>query len=124
MAPTRARFVTALTALAALAAIAAAPASSAGPGPSKAEICGILPGEGAYSYIKVWNIGCARGRKVAGNAYDRFCEPPERCATDVGEIVKGSVRFNGWTCKVKLGYEFSRQQCAKPGKRLTQESAA
>ena len=65
-----------------------------------------------------------RARKVAGNAYDRFCEPPERCATDVDEIVKGTVRFNGWTCKVELGYEFSRQQCVRAGKRLTQESAA
>jgi hypothetical protein len=93
---------------------------------SKAQdVCGVLPDEGAYSYVKVWNISCKRARKVAGNAYDRFCEPIDRCATDPqGGYVTGKVRFHGWKCDLKLAYEFSRVRCEKSGKRLVQESGA
>ena len=101
------------------------PAGSAAERSKAQDVCGVLPGEGAYGYVKVWNISCKRANKVAGNAYDRFCEPIERCATDPqGGFITGKVRFHGWKCDVKLAYEFSRVRCEKPGKRLVQESAA
>jgi hypothetical protein len=111
--------------LALVGAVLLVPAGSAAE-PSKAQdVCGILPGEGGYSYVKVWNVSCKRARKVAGNAYDRFCEPIDRCATDPqGGFITGKVRLHGWKCDVKLAYEFSRVRCEKAGKRLVQESAA
>lgn len=114
-----------ILALLAVGALLLAARASPGTIGQKGEVCGTLPGEGAYSYVKVWNIGCARARNVATTAYERFCEPPETCSIDpVGEFVRGQVSFRGWSCGLKLGYEFSRVRCERPGKRLVQESAA
>ena len=99
----------------------ARPAAAAQP-----DVCGTQPGDdvGAYAFVKVWNMSCARARDVAGNAYDRFCER-EDCATDPsGGYIGGKVAFNGWKCKVKLGYEFSRARCEKQNRRLVQEFGA
>ena len=43
---------------------------------------------------------------------------------NVGGYLRGHVGFNGWDCKVKLGWEFARVVCEKPGKRLVAESGA
>jgi hypothetical protein len=122
----RTRIAGVLAALVVLGAVAAAPASSAPSSATKAEICGIPPGDGAYSYVKVWNIRCARANNVASKAIDRYCDESGECDSidPAGGFVKGPVSFNGWDCKVKLAYEFARVVCEKPGKRLVQESGA
>jgi hypothetical protein len=116
-----------LALLGAVAAISAAPAASESSAPAKPQICGVQPGDGAYSFVKAWNIGCSRANKVASKAIQRFCdETPGICdgiAPD-GDYASGRAFFNAWDCKVKLGYEFARVVCVKPGKRLVQESGA
>jgi hypothetical protein len=81
---------------------------------------------GAYSFVKAWNMKCRRARKVAFNAYERFCEPVERCSIDPnsGDRIRGGVEFNGWDCRLKLAYEFSRIACQKGARRFVQESGA
>lgn len=106
--------------------VSPAGSSAQASGEAKAQVCGTQPGEevGAYSFVKVRNMSCKRARKVAENAYDRFCELQD-CTTDPsGGYVRGDVAFNGWECTVKLGYEFFRVRGEKPGKRFVQESAA
>jgi hypothetical protein len=115
-----------LTALAVVAigvALTAAPAQAQAP-EGKAQVCGIPPGDGAYSYIKAWNISCERASKVAGKVGDQFCDSSQKCSPAVGEFNRGHERFRGWDCGLKVGYEFFRVRCERPGKRFVQESAA
>jgi hypothetical protein len=94
-------------------------------GSTKVDVCGIPPGDGAYSYVKVWNMGCAKAKKVASRVAEDFCGPRfERCNPDVGEFVRGHERYRGWKCGLKIGYEFFRVRCERSGKRFVQESAA
>jgi hypothetical protein len=122
------RFGAFLAVLAAVVGIAAAPAASQSSMPAKKpQVCGIQPGDGAYSFVRAWNIGCNRANKVASKAIQRFCdETPGICegiAPD-GDYAFGRTFFNGWDCKVKLAYEFARVVCVKPGKRFVQEFGA
>jgi hypothetical protein len=98
------------------------------PQPAKPTVCGTQPGEevGAYSYVKAWNMRCGRAREVASNAYERFCDPVERCSIDPnsGATIRGGEQFNGWTCSLRLGYEFSRIGCEKRDRHFIQESGA
>jgi len=110
-------FVLALTVAAPSAATAAEPAK-------KPEVCGIPPGDGAYSFVRVWNIGCERAFQVASNSYRRYCEVNPCETPPSGGFVKGPVSFNGWDCKVKLAYEFFRSVCEKPGVRFVAEGGA
>ena len=96
--------------------------------PAKPTVCGTEPGEevGAYSFVKAWNMRCGRAREVGSNAYERFCDPVERCSIDLnsGATIRGGERFNGWTCSLRLGYEFSRIGCEKRDRHFVQESGA
>ena len=86
---------------------------------------GILPGEGAYSYVKVWNVGCAMAEKVARKVSEQFCGPRfEKCDAEVGEFIRGHEDYRNWDCAVKNGWEFHRVRCEAPHKRFVQESAA
>jgi hypothetical protein len=91
----------------------------------KAQTCGVLPGDGAYSYVKVWNVGCAKAKKVAGKVSDQFCGPRfQKCDTEVGEFIRGHEDYRKWDCGLKTGWEFHRVRCEAPHKRFVQESAA
>jgi hypothetical protein len=115
---TGARFV---ALLAVVAGVALVPSGAAA---DPDHVCGVLPGEGAYGYVKVWNMTCARAEKVAANAYDRFCDRRDCATSPEGGFVTGKTRFNGWKCDLKLAYEFTRIRCAKSEKRFTQEGGA
>jgi len=118
------RFGIAIVVAAALV-VAALPAHAGAGSPAKPQVCGTPPGDGAYSYVKAWNIGCARARRVAENALERFCDRDAGCSTPIGSgYLRGTERFNGWDCGLKLGYEFLRVRCEKPHKRLVWETAA
>ena len=105
-------------------ALTALPVQAQGPGQARAQVCGVPPGDGAYSYIKVWNISCKRASKVAGKVADQFCESSGKCSPAIGEVNRGHERFRGWDCGLRVGYEFFRVRCERPGKRFVQESAA
>jgi hypothetical protein len=91
----------------------------------KVRTCGIQPGDGAYSYVKVWNVGCAKAKKVARKVSKQFCGPRfDKCDTDVGEFIRGHEDYRKWDCAVKTGWEFHRVRCEAPRKRFVQESAA
>ena len=117
------RFVATLAFVLALV-VAAPGAATATETASKPQVCGIPPGDGAYSFVRVWNISCERAQKVASNAYEHYCDENSCDTPPTGGIVKGPVSFNGWDCKVKLGYEFFRAVCEKPGVRLVSEGGA
>ena len=92
--------------------------------PAKAQVCGIPPGEGAYSYIKVWNITCDRAHTVANKVAEQFCEESGQCSPAEGELNRGKENFRGWSCRLTVAYEFFRVRCERPGKRFVRESAA
>ena len=107
-------------------AVCTGPASGTAPSDDgKVQTCGILPGEGAYSYVKVWNVGCAKAEKVARKVSEQFCGPRfEKCDAEVGEFIRGHEDYRNWDCAVKNGWEFHRVRCEAPHKRFVQESAA
>lgn len=117
------RFVV-LVALVATLVVGSASANASAPAAEKPQVCGVPPGDGAYYFVRVWNISCERARNVAGNAFDHFCNENECFSDPSGGYVKGRVSFRGWDCKIKLAYEFSRAVCEKPGVRFVSESAA
>jgi hypothetical protein len=50
---------------------------------------------------KARGISCARSYKVAKRAQKKFCSRPGRCSYyDPPPIERGTVRSNGWKCKV------------------------
>ena len=89
------------------------------------EICGTLPGDGAYGYVKVWNMSCDRAYEVSNKVADDFCDPPGRCSTPPdGGYVRGRENYRGWECKLTLAYEFYRARCERNDNRFVHESAA
>jgi hypothetical protein len=100
--------------------------SLAEPAHQRAQTCGLLPGDGAYNYVKVWNVGCAKANKVARKAFKRFCDPVEECFSGDpnADPVKGHTRVHAWRCKLKFAWEFSRTRCEAPHKRFVQAGGA
>jgi hypothetical protein len=92
----------------------------------RAQTCGILPGDGAYNYVRVWNVGCAKAKHVGNKAFKRFCHPVQECFKDDpnADPVKGQVHVHAWRCKLKCAWEFSRIRCEAPHKRFVQASGA
>jgi len=87
--------------------------------------CGILPGDGAYSFVKTRGVSCRAGYGVANRARKRFCAPRSGCRLRrPGPVFKGKVRYAGWTCRVKQGWELNLVDCRKGGKRIFRKSAA
>jgi hypothetical protein len=85
--------------------------ASAGGGPDKRK-CGVLPGEGAYNYVKTRNVSCKQARKVGRRAGRKFCAHSDRCSGGpTAGIVKGHVKAKGWRCTVKMGWEFFQARC-------------
>ena len=73
------RLTLCLCAAAVLLVVASPGTSLAEPAHERAQTCGLLPGDGAFNYVKVWNVGCAKANKVARKAFKRFCDPVEKC---------------------------------------------
>jgi hypothetical protein len=108
-----------------LALVLAAPGGAAAAEPApKPQVCRDPPGNGAYSFVRVWNISCGRAATVAGNAFSHYCDENPCEEPPMGGFIRGNVSFNGWDCKVKNTSEFVRAVCTKPGKRFVLESGA
>lgn len=98
--------------------LVAVPAASATP--RYDQTCGLLPGEGGFSYVKVANMNCRAGKRVTNMARKKFCRMNNDCAIDwesnIQQVHRGTVRIGGWRCKVAVGWESLRSKCRK-GKR-------
>jgi hypothetical protein len=100
-------------------------AASSSAATSKVETCGLLPGEGAFNYVKVWNMRCGKARKVADQVLEDFCGPQfQRCSVDVEDVIRGRERYRDWRCGVTVAWEFVRVRCERNGKRFVQASGA
>jgi hypothetical protein len=90
--------------------------------------CGLLPGDGAYSYIKTRGVSCRAGQRVASRARKKFCSRHNRCLilppTPITTVYKGRVSYRGWICRVKDGWELTAVRCRKRDMRLFQASGA
>ena len=81
--------------------------------------CGLLPGDGGYSYVKVRGITCQAGKRVAFKARKRFCSKHHDCLlAEPGPTYRGRVRYHGWTCHVKDGWELLIVRCRKRDMRI------
>jgi hypothetical protein len=90
--------------------------------------CGLLPGDGAYSYIETWGVTCQAGKRIAFRARKRFCSSHNDCLinppTPITKIYKGNVRYHGWACRIKDGWELLVVRCRKGDLRFVQQSGA
>lgn len=105
--------------------IGAGPTQDGQRGVLRSRTCGLLPGEGAYSYITTVGVRCRIGARVANHARKKFCRRHNECQSQsVSASFHGKVRRNGWRCRVNVGYEFLRVRCHKGRKRILQEAGA
>ncbi len=99
-----------------------------GPAPIQKRTCGLLPGEGAYSYIETRGIGCQAGKRIAHRARKKFCAPRNDCLiqppTPIAKVYRGNVRYRGWKCRVKDGWELLVVRCRKGEMSFVQKSGA
>lgn len=90
--------------------------------------CGTLPGDGAYGYITTVGIRCAPAKRIAFRAHKRFCKRHNDCMivppTPISTIYKGRVRYHGWSCHVKDGWELLVIRCRKRDMHLAYRAAA
>jgi hypothetical protein len=116
--------LSALVALAAAALLGGSP--SLAEGAANKRLCGIPPGDGAYSYIKTRNVSCRVAQKVRRKAGRKFCGKRfQRCSNQPGAgYKKGRVKAKGWRCKMRVGWEFFRADCKRGGKRFVAETAS
>ena len=91
-------------------------------------VCGLLPGDGAYSYVETRGVTCRAGKLIAHRARKRFCAARNDCLitppAPITTVYKGSVRYNGWSCRVKDGWELLVVRCRKGDMRLVQKAGA
>lgn len=90
--------------------------------------CGILPGDGAYSYTKTVGIRCKPAIKISYRVSRRFCRRPGNCehgpGTSIARIYRGRVNYRGWRCRVKNGWELSVVECDRGRQHIFHKSAA
>jgi hypothetical protein len=90
----------------------------AGGSPTRqASTCGLLPGDGACSYIETRGITCRGGKRIARRAHAKFCARRNDCLieppTPITTVYKGRVRYRGWSCRIKDGWELLSVRCRK-----------
>ena len=113
-----------LIAVAALAGLALAGSASGAAGKPD-EVCGVRPGEGAYSFVKVWNMSCDRANVVYNKVFEDFCDPPESCSSDPdGGYTRGHEDYRGWECDITYAYEFFRMKCKRGDHKFVHEGGA
>jgi hypothetical protein len=90
--------------------------------------CGILPGDGAYSYTKTQGIRCKPAIKISRRVVRRFCGRPGNCefgpGTAIAGTYRGRVRYRGWNCRVKIAWELSVVDCRRDRQHIFHKSAA
>lgn len=96
--------------------------------PEERRTCGTLPGDGYYSYIQTWGIRCSPAYRIAFRARKRFCKRHDGCLINppvpISHAYEGTIRYRGWSCRVKDGWELIRVHCRKRNMRLIYRSAA
>lgn len=109
--------------LAVMFAFAIAPAADAAPRYDR--VCGLMPGDGAFGYVKAANTSCRHARKVTNRARKKFCRLRNNCMMRSDRTrYRGKVKRNGWRCKVTIGWELSLVRCHKGRMRVLSHSAA
>jgi hypothetical protein len=113
------RLISGTLALVALAIAALAPSASA-----DSRTCGILPGDGAFNYVKAHDVSCRKARQIGNKAGRRFCRAGGCNALPNEKPSKGRVRVGAWTCKMKVGWEAYQARCRNGDKSFLQRSGA
>jgi len=116
-------FATALVAALSLSAASGAAASG-----SYDRTCGLLPGDGGFGYVRAANATCRRAWKVTRKSQKKFCKQHHDCRinwkNNIGKLYKGTVKRNGWRCKVTVGWEYYRTKCRKGNMRVISRGGA
>lgn len=90
---------------------------SASAAPNYDRTCGTLPGDGYFGFVRAQNTTCQRAYKVTRKASRKFCSQNNDCTidqqSDLSQLYRGTVRWNGWRCKVMNGWEIYRVKCRK-----------
>ena len=90
---------------------------SAGAAPNYDRTCGLLPGDGGFGFVRAKNTTCQRAWKVTRKATQKFCRQNNACfidwETNIEQVYRGTVKWNGWRCKVTYGWELIRAKCRK-----------
>jgi hypothetical protein len=92
-------------------------APNASAAPNYDRTCGLLPGDGGYGFVRAKNATCQRAWKVTRKANREFCRQNNDCyinwETNIEYVYRGTIRWNGWRCKVTNGWELYRVKCRK-----------
>lgn len=103
----RSRVIAATIAIVVSVSLGTAPGVSAKPTYDRA--CGTPGGQGYVNIVRVANMTCRHGVRVAFKARKKFCDSHNGCPFEpVENFYRGTVYRNGWRCKVALGYEYFR----------------
>jgi hypothetical protein len=90
--------------------------------------CGLLPGEGYYSYTKSSGITCRAANRIAYRVVRKFCRHHSDCRygmhTSPLLVRRGRTSYRGWNCRVRQGYELSDVRCRRGRQWFHYESAA
>ena len=106
-------------------ALGAVGTSGAAATPNYDRTCGIVPGSGYVNYVRVKNMTCHHGMKVAIRARKKFCNQNNGCPMSVeNDFYRGSVSRNGWKCKVTVAWEYEREKCRKGRMRMVHIAGA
>ena len=119
----RSKIIVAGTCFLTAALLMATPGASAAPQYDRT--CGLLPGDGAFSYVRVANTTCRHGWKVVRKARKKFCKARNDCVMKSDtDFYRGQVRRNGWRCKVAVGWEYFRAKCRRGNVRVVSMAGA
>jgi hypothetical protein len=92
--------------------------------------CGLLPGDGAYGYVKTRGVTCRTGWRVSRKARKKFCANRNGCSfapytpDSIQRTYRGGVKRNGWRCSGVVKWEFSRFICRKGERFIRAEGGA
>lgn len=100
----------------------------AGAAPKYDRTCGLLPGDGAFAYVRAANTTCRRAKKVTNMSRKKFCKHHNNCLidwqSDIYQLYRGRVKRNGWRCKVTVGWEYYRVKCRRGKMRVIARGGA
>ena len=84
--------------------------------------CSAAPDQGAGRTLRVSNMSCRHGSKVVRKSAKKFCKEHNDCLIDfeqnINKVYRGTVRRNGWKCKVTIAWEYARVKCRKGDMRV------
>ncbi len=96
------------------------------PPKNKTRVCGLLPGSGAYKYVRARGVTCRKAAKIGNRARRKFCKGRNGCRhvppIPIAKTYRGVTRSAGWRCRVAVRYEASNVICRK-GSKLAQRAS-